>query len=173
MFLCKEHVLRLLLVSNSSDSDNSKLQALHTQASNDLLLQMRRRSVESVGRYPMTDIKLQRVHIELVATATSGRQANATVVLTASTNTLLNLQDLIHLLYQLLRLLLYLLLLMVHHLHIDLLLRLYLLSRPCQQLWRTSHLWLKLACRRSLAETSLAMSALLTSCAIWLTGISW
>jgi len=123
----------------------------------------------------MTDIKLQRVQIELVATATStsGRQANATVVLTASTNTLLNLQDLIHLLYQLLQLLLYLLLLMVHHLHIDLLLRLYLLSRPCQQLWRTSHLWLKLACRRSFAETPPAQSVLPISCAICHIGASW
>ena len=68
---------------------------------------------------------------------------------------------------QLLLLLQYLLYHMEHHLHTELLLRLCLHSRLCQLLWRTSHLWLRLACRKSLAEIPQAQIVLQISCAIW------
>ena len=175
MFLCKESVLRSLLVNSNSDNDNNQLdsQALRVQADSSLLLQTRRRNVESVGKFPMMGMQLRSVQIEPVAYAISGWQANAVEALTAATSTLLDLQNLLHLLHQLLLLLQYLLLPMEHHLHIDLLQRLCLHSQLCQQLWRTLYLWLRLAYRRFLAETPPARSALRISCVIWRIGANW
>tara|TARA_B110000196_G_C21145068_1_gene666125 strand:- start:2711 stop:3217 length:507 start_codon:yes stop_codon:yes gene_type:complete len=168
MFLCKESVLQSLLINN----DNNQLdnQALRVQANSSLLLQTRRRNVESVRKFPMMGIILRSVQIEPVANAISGWQANAVEALTAATSTLLDLQNLLH---QLLLLLQYLLLPMEHHLHTNLLQRLCLHSRLCQQLWRTLHLWLRLAHRRFLAETPPAQSVLRISCVIWRIGANW
>ena len=117
-FLYRGHVLLLLETHNSNINNASP--AKHVPASSNFLLQMRRKSVESVEKCPKMDTKLLRARRELVNHATNGWMAariSAIEAPSAAMSIQLDLQHLLHQLHLQCLLLQYLLLHMEHLLH--------------------------------------------------------